>query len=194
MRARRERKVIAFNIGLDRSDLPFAAWELTRHMQILSMLSMLKLRRFACFPIGAADVNQFFAYSDEPGTMLDWTDADWGGNELTCNSTSAGAVQLEYCGIEAWSMIQQVVPFSSDENESYATEMSKADRWETLDHRCNQIRWSGANPETRAEDVAEQTIQAVEECQIRLTVSITRPSLREGRRRNSSGLAKRSNR
>ena len=40
--------------------------------------------------------------------------------------------------------------------------MSKADRWETLDHRWNQIRRSGAYPETRAEDVAEQTIQAVE--------------------------------
>ena len=49
-----------------------------------------------------------------------------------------------------------MVSFSSDENESYATEMSKADRWETLDHRWNQI------PETRAKVVAEQTIQAVE--------------------------------
>ena len=75
---------------------------------------------------------------------------------------SAGAVQLEYYGIEAWSVLQQVVSFSSDENESYATEMTKADRWETLGHRWNQARWSGAYPETRAEDVAEHAIQAVE--------------------------------
>ena len=40
--------------------------------------------------------------------------------------------------------------------------MSKADRWETLGNRWNQIRWSGAYPETRAEDVVEQTIQAAE--------------------------------
>ena len=55
-----------------------------------------------------------------------------------------------------------MVSFSSDENESYATEMSKADRWETLDHRWNQIRRSGAYPQTRAKGVAEQTIRAVE--------------------------------
>ena len=55
-----------------------------------------------------------------------------------------------------------MVSFSSDENDSCATEMSKADRWETLDHRWNLIRRSGAYPETRAEDVAEQTIQFVE--------------------------------
>ena len=94
--------------------------------------------------------------------MLVWTDADWSGNELTRKSTSAGAVQLECYGIEAWSVVQQVVSFSSDENESYAAKKSKADRWETLDHRWNQIRWSGAYPETRAKGVAEQTIQAVE--------------------------------
>ena len=81
---------------------------------------------------------------------------------MTCKSTSAGAVQLENYGIEAWSVVQQVVSFSSDENESCVTEMSKADRWEMLDHRWNQIRRSGAYSETRAEDVAEQTIQAVE--------------------------------
>ena len=96
-------------------------------------------------------MSPFFANSDEPGTMLVWTDADWSGNELTCKSTSAGAVQLEYYGIEAWSLIQQVVSFSSNENESHATEMSEANRWETLGHRWNQVRWSGAYPETRAE-------------------------------------------
>ena len=105
-------------------------------------------------------MSQFFAYSGEPGTMLVWTDADWSGNESTCKSTSAGAVQLAYYGIEAWSVLQQVVSFSSDETESFANEMSKADRWETLDHRWNQIRWSGAYPETRAKGVAEQTVQA----------------------------------
>ena len=159
---RREGMRIALVLGPDRSDL-FATRELARDMQILIMLSTLKLRRFAWYLIGAADVSPFFAYSDEPGTMLVWTDADWSGNELTCKSTSAGAVQLECCGTEAWSVLQQVVSFSSDENnEPYATEMSKADRWETLGHRWNQIRWSGVYPETRAEDVAEQTIQAAE--------------------------------
>ena len=153
----REGTIIALYLRPDRSDLLFATRELARDMQILSMLSMLKLRRFAWYPIGAADVSQFFAYSDEPGTMLVWTDADWSGNELTCKSMSAGAVQLEYYGNEAWSVVQQVVSFSSDENESYASEMSKVDRWETLDHRWNQIRRSGAYPETRAKGVAEQT-------------------------------------
>ena len=131
-------------------------------MQILNMLLTLELRRFAWYAIGAADVSPFFAYSDEPGTMLVWTDPDWSGNELTCKSTSAGAVQLEYYGIEAWSVVQQMVSFSSDKQESFATKKSKSNRWETLDHRGNQIRRSGAYPETRAEDVAEQTIQAVE--------------------------------
>ena len=94
--------------------------------------------------------------------MLVWADADWSGNELTCKSTSAGAVQLENHGIEAWSVFQRVVSFSSDKNESHATKTSKAERWETPDHRCNQIRRIGAYRETRVEDVAEQAIQVVE--------------------------------
>ena len=157
---RREGKIIAPYLGPDGFVLLFATKELARDMQ--SMLSMLKLRQFAWYLSSAADVSPFFAYSGEPGTTLVWADADWSGNEMTCKSASAGAVQLEYYGIEAWRVVQQVVSFSSDENESYATEMSKADRWETLDHRWNQIRRSGAYPETRAEDVVEQTIQAVE--------------------------------
>ena len=46
-------------------------------------------------------------------------------------------------------------------SQSYATKKSKADRWETLDHRWNQICRNGAYPETRAEDVAEQTIHSI---------------------------------
>ena len=46
-------------------------------------------------------VSPFFAYSSEPSTMLVWTHADWSGNQMTYKSAFAGAVQLEYCGIEA---------------------------------------------------------------------------------------------
>ena len=60
---------IALYLGPDRFDLLFATKELARDMQTLSMLSTLKLRRFAWYLIGAADVSPFFAYSDEPGTM-----------------------------------------------------------------------------------------------------------------------------
>ena len=106
----REGMIIASYLGPDRSDLLFAARELARDVQILSMLLTLELRRLTWYPIGAADVSPFCAYSDEPGTMLVWTDADWSGNELTCKSTSAGALQLE-----AWSVVQQVVSFSGQE-------------------------------------------------------------------------------
>ena len=61
--------------------------------------------------------------------------------------------------------------------------MSKADRWETRGHRWNQICWSGAYPETRAEDVAEsKRYKLLKRCQIRLTVSITRPKAKCTRR------------
>ena len=63
-------------LGPDRFDPLFATKELARDMQILSMLSMLKLRRFAWCLIGPADVSPFFAYSDDPGTMLVWADAE----------------------------------------------------------------------------------------------------------------------
>ena len=43
---------------------------------------------------------------------------------MTCKSTSAGAVQLENQGIEAWSVVQQVVLFNSDDRESYSIEAS----------------------------------------------------------------------
>ena len=73
----REGMRIALYLGPDRSDLLFAAREPARDMQTLSMLLTLELRRFAWYPTGAADVSPFFASSDEPGTMLVWTDADW---------------------------------------------------------------------------------------------------------------------
>ena len=75
--------------------------------------------------------------------MLARTDVDWSGNEMTCKSTSAGAVQLE-------SVIEQVVSFSSAESDA-----SRVDRWETPDHRRKRNRRIGVHPETRAEDVAE---------------------------------------
>ena len=106
---RREGMNIAPYFGPDRFDLLFATKELARDMQTLSILSTLNLRRFAWCLIGAADVSPFFAFSDEPGTMLVWTDADWSGNELTCKSMSAGAVQLVCYGIEAWSVLGGVV-------------------------------------------------------------------------------------
>ena len=96
----REGMKVAPYLEPDRLHLLFATKELVRDMQTLSMLSMLKLRRFAWYFSSAADVSPFFAYSDEPGTMLVWTVADWSGNELTCKSASAGAVQLEYQGIK----------------------------------------------------------------------------------------------
>ena len=55
-----------------------------------------------------------------------------------------------------------MVSFSSDESESYAIEAPNVNRWETLDHRRKKDHRIGANPETRAEDVAERAVQAVE--------------------------------
>ena len=55
-----------------------------------------------------------------------------------------------------------MVSFSSAESETYAIEASRVDHWETPDHRRKQNRRIGAQPETRAEEVAERTIQAVE--------------------------------
>ena len=153
----REGARIALYLGPDKFDLHFATKELARDMQALSVLSTLRLRRFAWYLVGAADVSPFFVFSDEPGAISVRADVDWSGNEMTYKSTSAGAVQLKNYGIEAWSVVQQMVSFSSDE-----TEMSKVDRWETLDHRWHLFRRIGAYPETRAEEVAERTIQAVE--------------------------------
>ena len=90
--------------------------------------SMLTLRRFVWYLVGAAGVRPFFAYLDEQGTMLVWADDDWSGNAMTCRATSAGAVQLESHEIEAWCMIQQMVSFSSAESEFYAIEAPNEDR------------------------------------------------------------------
>ena len=56
------------------------------------------------------------------------------------------------------------------------------DRRETLDHRRKQYRRVGANPETRAEDVVERAVQAVEEVPDTIDgsnkeVKCTRPAL-----------------
>ena len=89
-------------------------------MQTPSKLSMLRFRRFVRYLLGAADVGPFFAYQDEPNTVLVWTDGDWRENAATCKSTSAGAVQLGSHTIETWSVNQQVVSPSSAESEFYA--------------------------------------------------------------------------
>ena len=65
---------IALYLGPDRFDLQFATKELAQ-----DMLSMLRLRRFVRYLLGAADVGPFFAYQDEPNTVLVWTDGDWSG-------------------------------------------------------------------------------------------------------------------
>ena len=95
---RREDTKIAFHLEPDRFDLQFATKELALDVQTPSMLSTLRLRRFAWYLVGGADVSPFFAYTDEPGTMLVWADVDWSGDAMTCTSTSAGALQLENQG------------------------------------------------------------------------------------------------
>ena len=111
---------IALYLGPDRFDLQFATKELAQDMQTPSKLSMLRLRRFVRYLLGAADAGPFFVYQDEPNTVLVWTDGDWSGNAVTCKSTSAGAVQLGSHTIETWSVNQQVVSLSSAESEFYA--------------------------------------------------------------------------
>ena len=111
---------IALYLGPDRVDQKFATKELTQDMQTPSKLSMLRLRRFVRYLLGAADVGPFFAYQDEPNMVLVWSDGDWSGNAVTCKSTSAGAVQLGSHTIETWSANQQVVSLSSTESEFYA--------------------------------------------------------------------------
>ena len=111
---------IALYLGPDRFDLQFATKELAQDMQTRSKLSMLGLRRFVRYLLGAADVGPVFAYQDEPNTVFVWTDGDWSGTAVTCKSTSAGAVQLGSHTIEKWSVNQQVVSLSSAESEFYA--------------------------------------------------------------------------
>ena len=103
-----------------RKVVQFSTKELTHDVQTPSMLSMLKPRRVAWYLVGGADLSPFFVCLDEPGATSVQADVDWSGNEMTCRTTSAGAVQLESHEIEAWSMIQQVVLLSSAESQFYA--------------------------------------------------------------------------
>ena len=52
---------IALYLGPDRFDLQFATKELAHDMQTPSKLSMLRLRRFVSYLLGAADAGPFFA-------------------------------------------------------------------------------------------------------------------------------------
>ena len=116
---------IALYLGPDRFDLQFATKELAQDMQTPSKLSM-RLRRFVRYLLGAADVGPFFAYQDEPSTVLVWTDGGWSGNAVTWKSTSACAVQLGSHTIETWSVNQQVVSLSSAESEFHAIGSGRA--------------------------------------------------------------------
>ena len=61
---------IALYLGSDRSEPQPATKGLTQDMQTPSKLSMLRLRRFVKYLLGAADVGPFFAYQDEPNTVV----------------------------------------------------------------------------------------------------------------------------
>ena len=60
---------IALYLGPDRFDPQFATKELAQDMQTPGKLSMLRLRRFVRYLLGAADEGSFFAYQDEPNTV-----------------------------------------------------------------------------------------------------------------------------
>ena len=75
-----------------------------------------------------------------------------------------------------------MVLLSSAESEFYAVDAPNVDRRVTLGRRRKQDRRTGANPETRAEDVAERAVQAVEEVPDTIDgfdqgVKCTRPAL-----------------
>ena len=80
------------------------------------------------------------------------------------------------------------VLLSSAESEYYAVDAPNVDQRETLDRHWKQDRRIGANPETRAEDVAERAIQAVEEMRdtidgLNKEVKCTRPAFGNPRSR-----------
>ena len=128
----------ALYLGPDRFDLQFATKELAQDMQMPSKFSILRLRRFVRYLLGAADVGPFFAYQDEPNTVLVWTDGDWSGNAVTCKSTSVGAVQLVSHTIETWNVNQQVVSLSSAGSDLYSIGSGCARRL-TVKHLLQEI-------------------------------------------------------
>ena len=186
---------IALYLRPDRLDLQFATKELTHDVQAPRMLSMLKPRRVALYLVGGADLSPFFVCSDEPGAIPVRADVDWSGDAMTCKSTSAGAVQLESRQIEAWSVLQQEVSFSSDE---MSLTRPRCRKW-TAGRRWVVAGSKIAGP-ARIQRLVPKTLLSerswlLKRCQTRLTASTKRPSARERPpRRNSLGLAKRSNR
>ena len=135
--------------------------------------------------------NAPLTYSDEPGTMLAWADVDWSGDAMTCKSTSAGAVQLENHGVEAWSVLQQVVSFNSDESESYAIEAPNVNRWIIAESKITGL---ARTPRLVPKTWLSERSELLKRRQTRLTASTKRLSVREGPRRNSLELAERSDR
>ena len=82
---RRKGTRIALYLKPDRLDLQLATKELTHDVQTPSMLSMLRLRWFAWYLVGGADLSPFFACSDETSTILVLADVDWSADTMTCN-------------------------------------------------------------------------------------------------------------
>ena len=62
---RRKGTRVASYLKQDRSDVQLATKELTHDVQTPSMLSMLRLARFAWYLVGGTDLSPFFAYLDE---------------------------------------------------------------------------------------------------------------------------------
>ena len=175
----REGTRIALYLGPDRFDLLIATRELARDMQILSMLSTLMLRRFAWYLIGAADVSPFFAYSVEPGMMLVWTDADWSGNELTCKSTSrwccaAGVIMGSKHGVwvSRWCRSART---RMGPTRPRCRKRTAGRRWVIAG-----IKFAGVAriPRLVPKMWLSKRYKLLKRCQIRLAVSITRPSVR----------------
>ena len=107
-------------LAADRPDAQFAVKEICKDMSKSTYTSWAKLKRLGRYLKLQSRLENKFAWQDDPGAILVFSDSDWAGDRKSRKSTSGGCLTIGQHLIKSWSKTQKIIALSSGEAELYS--------------------------------------------------------------------------
>ena len=107
-------------MGQDRSDIAYAAKEISKTMSAPAECDIVPLKRLARYLTEFPRCVSCFNWQENPRALDAFSDSDWGGDLVTRRSTSGGCILRGGHLLSHWSRTQQVISLSSAEAELHA--------------------------------------------------------------------------
>jgi len=107
-------------LGHDRSDMCFAAKELSRKISSPRVCDWVGMKRLARYLLDKSRCVVKYSYQEWVNEINVWVDSDWAGCHETRKSTSGGVIMHGRHIVKHWSSTQNVIALSSGEAEYYA--------------------------------------------------------------------------